>query len=199
MKKRLIKRIAILIFISLLLFLVFILYCRFEYSLTNNHKTRTDLVYAEKDEYVIWCQVSSLYKNYYTYSENSDEMRFIYEIDVTHNNRSSVILNDFKLTNMDNSPLLSEYYVKTFTKDSITNENIEQVYKLKKLPIVLRDSGEYKAHCIKIFAETTKPISKIKSLKVQYDIEVGGKRYFSDNIEYKYHCHCSCDSQINIH
>lgn len=198
---RLVKRLTLFIFISFFSFCVFILYCNFGYSLTNNKKTQTDLIYSVDNNYVIWCQVSSrsIIRNHNTYKENPDELRFIYEILVTHNNRSAVKLNEFNLTYLNGSPLYAKYYVETFTKDSITNNNVEQFWELKNLPIVLRDSGEYKAHYVRIFAETAKPYSKLKSLKVHYDFEVGNNRYKSDNVEYKYHWHCDCDSQINIH
>jgi outer membrane protease len=193
-------------------FLVFLFgsCCSTGYYLSNNQK---DFAGSSECQCVIQCGKSSVGTNRYAYAENPEEQRFIYEISISFNERSAVILNAFQLTNLDNTPIIAKYYVETYTRattntlrlgvsqkehseaytrDSLSTKIDKLTWELDSLPALLRDLGERKAHRIRIMAETNKPYSKIEGLKVHYDFEVGKNRYISENIEYKWHRYTDC-------
>jgi len=193
--------------------LLFTSCCDTGYSLGNEQKGTQDFAGSSECQCFITCGESTVGKNHYTYEENADEDRFIYEISISQNERSSVKLNEFKLTKLDGTPIIAKYYVKTYTKavtntlpsgisykehvkahkrDPLSTKIDELFWELDSLPTILRDSGERKAHSIKIKAETNEPYSKIDGLKIHYDFEVGENRYVSENIEYKWHRYCDC-------
>ena len=192
--------------------------CDTGYHLVNDQKCYHDITCSNSDKSnCLATGISSFAKNRYTYKKNPDEERFIYEITVSQNERSAVKLNTFKLTNLDNTPIIAKYYVETYIraptnklplgvsyqerleayiKDSLSTKIDERIWELDNLPVLLRDSGEGKAHCIRIKAETNEPYSKIKGLKVHYDFEVGENRYISNNIEYKRRRYWDCRPKI---
>jgi len=213
-KNRPVKKVTF--FLSILTFLLTSC-CDTGYYLANNQKNFQDFAGSSECQCFITCGESSVGKNRYTYEENPEEERFIYEISISGNERSSVKLNSFKLTNSDNTPIEVKYYVETYTKaatntlplgisyqehleaykrDSLSTKIDELVWELDSFPVLLRDSGERKAHCIRIKAETSKPYSKIEGLKVHYDFEVGENHYISNKVEYKWRRYWDCRPKI---
>jgi len=186
--------------------------------LMNNQKRTWDFSGSYEGQCGIFCGAESTTRqNRYTYDEEPDKKRFTYEISFTQNERSAVKLNEFKLTNLDGSPMIVKYYVETYTKAAtntlpfgISYEEHAEAYKrdpsstkidvliweLDSLPAILRESGERKAHLIRIKAETNKPYYKIKGIKVHYDFEVGETRYISENIKYKQRWYLDCRPKL---
>ena len=186
--------------------------------LMNNQKCTYDFSSSSESECFIQCHENNIARtNRYTYEEDADRERFIYEISISQNERSAVKLNAFKLTNLDGSPMLAKYYVETYTRastntlplgvshqewseahkrDPLSTKIDELIWELDSLPIILRDSGEGKAHCIRIIAETNTPYYKIEGLKVHYDFEVGEDRYISKDIVYKLRWYCDCRPKL---
>ena len=192
--------------------------CDTGYHLVNDKKCYHDITCSTSDKNnCIATAISFVAKNRYTYEEKPNERRFIYEITISHNERNAVKLNAFELTNLDNTPIIAKYYVETYTKaatntlpsgisyqehleaykrDPLSTKIDKLTWELDSFPVLLRDSGEGKAHCIRIKAETNEPYSKIKGLKVRYDFEVGENRYISNNIEYKRRRYWDCRPKI---
>ena len=211
----------------LILFLFVFLFtscCDIGYALmSNKDNRRQDFTYSVRDEnntYNISCsEISGIFGNHYTYEENPDKGRFRYRISISYNKQSAVKLNAFKLTNLDDTPIVAKYYVRTVTKaatntlpigvsqqewmeaykkDPLLTKNDEKIweFELDSLPIVLRDSGECKAHVVEINVETNEPYSKMENLKVYYDFEVGENRFVSENIEYKWRKYYDCRPKL---
>jgi hypothetical protein len=197
--------------------------CDIGYLLSNNENSGQDLYYFVRDEnntYTVRCEErSGIFGNHYTYEENPDKGRFQYRISISYNKQSAVKLNAFKLTNLDDTPIVAKYYVETFTKAEtntlpfgVSQQERDEAYKKDSLltkidkknwefepdslPIVLRDSGERKAHVVNIYVETNEPYSEMKNLKVYYDFEVGENRFVSENIEYKWRRYCDCRPKL---
>ena len=206
----------------LVLFLFVFLFsscCDIGYALRNKKNMSQDFYYSVRDEnntYNISCEeISGIFGNHYTYEENQGEGRFRYRISISYNKQSAVKLNTFKLTNLDDTPIVAKYYVRTVTKaatntlpfgvsqqewleahkkDTLLTKIDEKFWEFEpdSLPIILRDSGERKAHVVEINVETNEPYSKMKNLKVYYDFEVGKNHFVSENIKYKWRKYCDC-------
>ena len=198
------KNTTVTILVSFLFVFLFTSCCEIGYALRNKENKGRDFYYSVRDEnnainYIISCEeISGIFRNHYTYEKNPDERRFQYRIEIMHNKRSAVKLNAFKLTNLDGTPIIVKYYVETHTHDTVTNKTIREIYELDidSLPIVLRDSGVYKASPIRINVETEEPYSQMKNLSVYYDFEVGENHYVSENIKYKWRKFCDCRPKL---
>lgn len=197
--------------------------CDRGYVLRNKENTRQDFSFFFKDDYnsynIAIGEISGVFEDHYTYQENPKRGHFIYKISISYNKRSAVKLNAFMLNNLDNTPIIAKYYVRTVTKAStnklplgVSQQELNEVYKKDSLltkneekfwefepdslPIILRDSGEYKAHVIDINVETNEPYSKMKDLRVYYDFEIDNKRFVSKDIRYKWSRYCDCRPKL---
>jgi hypothetical protein len=209
----------ILMNFSVILFCSFITSCcAIGKSLENKQANKQNYFfdyYYHDNEYTISC--GNIYrpkKNRYTYEEDSDKERLWYTITISGNERSSSIkLNDFRLTNLNDTPMVAKYFVETFTKATtntapfgITYEEYMEmrrndphsvaidrdIWEIENLPVVLPEADERKAHVVYIVAETNIAWYKINGFKVYLDLEVGENRHISNNILYKRYWGIDC-------
>ena len=188
--------------------------CDIGQNFVNSKGREQDFFYVNKGNYTIECGEWPL-SNRFEYEDENDCKRFTYAIRISLDERDAIKLNAFELKYLDGTAVEVKYGVETYTQivtDTIPN-NISQnkyveIYNkdtfpvkiehkkwdidIDSLPIVLRESGEVKAHCIEIFAETIEPWYKMKKLKVYYDFEVGEKRFISKKIKYKWRVYLDC-------